>query len=52
MEQIVVLEYIWLDFMMAVTYCYLERENCKILKFHMNNFSNPSNKHRTSKLQN
>ena len=35
----VVLEYIRPDTIMTVIYCYFERENYKVLKFHMNNFS-------------
>ena len=34
----VVLEYIRLDITIVI-YCYLERENYKVLKFYMNNFS-------------
>ena len=37
--KIVVPEYIRVNIIMAVIYCYLERENYKILKFLMNNFS-------------
>lgn len=38
-KAIAVLQYIRLYFIMAVVYCYLEKENYKVLKFHMNNFS-------------
>ena len=49
--------------MMVAIYCYLERENDKAFKFHINNYyyfeisaslyySPPFNKHCTSKLQN
>ena len=37
-KKLVVLEYIKLDIMMIVVYCYLEREYDKVLKFQMNNF--------------
>ena len=38
-KNIVVLEYIRLDIIMAVIYCYLESGNYKVLTFHLNNFS-------------
>ena len=38
-KNIVVLEYIRLDIIMTVIYCYLERENYKVLKFLLNNFT-------------
>ena len=38
-KNIVVLGYKRLDIIMTVIYCYLERENCKVLKFNMNNLS-------------
>ena len=38
-KYIAVLVYIRLDVLMTVIYCYLKKENCKVLKFHMNNFS-------------
>ena len=37
-KKLVVLEYVKLDIMMVVVYCYLEREYDKVLKFQMNNF--------------
>ena len=36
---IVALECIRLDIIMTVIFCYLERENYKVLKFQINNFS-------------
>ena len=36
-KNIVVLEYIRLDNLMAVIYCYLEKKSNKVLNFHMNN---------------
>ena len=38
MEKNIILEYIRLDITIAI-YFYLERENCEVLKFHMNIFS-------------
>ena len=38
-KNIVVLKYIRLDIIMTVIYCYLERENYKVLKFLLNNFT-------------
>ena len=38
-KNIVVLEYKRLDIIMTVIYCYLERENYKVLKFLLNNFT-------------
>ena len=38
-KNIEVLEYITLDIKITVIYCYLERENYNVLRFHMNNFS-------------
>ena len=38
-KNIVVLEYIRLDIIMTVIYCYLERENYKVLKFLLNDFT-------------
>ena len=38
-KNIVVLEYIRLDIIMAIIYCYLERGNYKVLTFYFNNFS-------------
>ena len=38
-KNVIVLEYIRLDIIMTVIYFYLESENYKVLKFHVNNFS-------------
>ena len=38
-KNILVLEYIRLDILMAVIYCYLESEDCKVLEFHWKYFS-------------
>ena len=38
-KQVVVLEYIRLYITLVVIYRYLERENYKVLKFHVNNYS-------------
>ena len=37
-KYLVVVEYVRLDIIMTVIYCYLERENYKVLKVDMNNF--------------
>ena len=39
MEKLVVRDYIRLDIIMVVFYYYLEKKNNKILKVHVNNFS-------------
>ena len=38
-KNVLVLEYIRLDIIMTVIYSYLNRENYKVLKFHMKGFS-------------
>ena len=38
-KKTVLLEYMRLNIIMAVINCYLERENYKVLKFHIDHFS-------------
>ena len=38
-KNVIVLEHMRLDIIMAVIYCYLESENYEVLKLHVNNFS-------------